>query len=176
MKQARSASPKPANRRPAGSKAVSIEGDPKKTYPYTHRIEFLGVGKDENADRYLRWRVGNFVADVSVASLIRDASDTYVRLQRAGVILAEQAGRKEFNGRMTIEASKDPSFDVATRPGLLNGEFYFPDGSTSKNSTGAFYPDEQHLQTYRKFHRAGSRAGWRRLVALARGNSRMILG
>src|SRR5271165_87754 len=73
MKQARSASPKPANRRPAGSKAVSIEGDPKKTYPYTHRIEFLGVGKDENADRYLRWRVGNFVADDSVASLIRDA-------------------------------------------------------------------------------------------------------
>jgi hypothetical protein len=148
----------------------------KKTYPYTHRIEFLGLGKDENTDRYLRWRVGNVEVVVSVAGLIRDASDTYVRLQRVGVILTEQAGRKEFLGRVMIEASKDPTFDVAKRPGLLNGEFYFPDGSTSKNSTGAFYPDEQHLQTYRKFRRAGSRAGWRKLVALAQGNSRMILG
>ena len=148
----------------------------KKTYPYTHRIEFLGVGKDENADRYLRWRVGNVEVVVSVASLIRDASDTYVRLQRVGVILAEQAGRKEFLGRVTTEASRDATFDVARRPGLLNAEFYLPQGPTSKNSAGAFYPDEQHLQTYRKFHRAGSRAGWRRLVALARGNSRMILG
>ncbi len=103
-------------------------------------------------------------------------SDTYVRLQRAGVILAERAGQQEFIGRVTTEASKDPTFDVATRPGLLNGEFYFPDGSTSKNSTGASYPDEQHLQTYRKFHRAGTRAGWRQLVALAKRNSRMILG
>ena len=176
MKQANSSSPEPTDGPPAGSKAASAKGDPKKTYPYTHRIEFLGVGKDENADRYLRWRVGDFVAVVSVASLIRDASDTYVRLQRAGVILAEQSGQKEFIRRVTTEASQDPTFDVAKRPGLLNGEFYFPDGPTSKNSTGAFYPDEQHLQTYRKFHRAGSRAGWRRLVALAQGNSRMILG
>jgi len=176
MKQANSSSPEPTDSPPAGSKAASAKGDPKKTYPYTHRIEFLRVGKDENADRYLRWRVGNFVAVVSVASLIRDASDTYVRLQRAGVILAEQPGQKEFIRRVTTEASKDPTFDVAKHPGLLNGEFYFPDGSSSKDSAGAFYPDEQHLQTYRKFHRAGTRAGWRRVVALAQGNSRMILG
>jgi hypothetical protein len=140
MKQANSSSPEPTDGWPAGSKAARAKGDPKKTHPYTHRIEFLGVGKDENADRYLRWRVGDFVTVVSVASLIRDASDTYVRLQRAGVILAEQPGQKEFIRRVTTEASQDPTFDVAKRPGLLKGEFYFPDGPTSKNSTGRILP------------------------------------
>src|SRR5579871_6118683 len=61
----------------------AVKRNPKNRYPYTHRIEFLGVGKDENADRYIRWRVGNHVAVVSVASMIRDASETYVRVQRA---------------------------------------------------------------------------------------------
>jgi hypothetical protein len=176
MTHASSGSPAPSDSRAAGSKAVSTKGDLKQKFPHTHKVEFLGVGKDENADRYLRWRVGDFVAVVSVASLIREPSDTYVRLQRAGVILAERAGQQEFIGRVTAEASKDATFDVATRPGLLKGEFYFPDGSSSKGSTGAFYPDEQHLQTYRKFHRAGTRAGWGQVVALAQGNTRMILG
>ncbi len=126
MKQANSSSPEPTDGRPAGSQAARAKGDPKKTYPYTHRIEFLGVGKDENADRYLRWRVGDFVAVVSVASLIRDASDTYVRLQRAGVILAEQPGQKEFIRRVTTEASQDPTFDVATHPGSSQRRILFP--------------------------------------------------
>jgi hypothetical protein len=140
----------------------------KKEYRFTNKIDFLGVGKSENGDRYLRRRVGQDVALISVAKLITNAPEEYVRLQRVGVILPEPADRHELMGRVRIEASKEPTFDVATEPGLLGDDFFFPDGPASGKSNNAFYPDEQHLDTYRKFHCAGSRAGWNELMEALR--------
>ena len=157
-------------------KETKEEQKAKEKYPYTHKIEFLGVGKSENGDRYLRRRVGTDVALISVPKLLSDATEEFVRLQRVGVILPEQVDRRELMGRVRLEASEEPTFNVATEPGLLGDDFFFPDGPASGKSNNAFYPDEKHLDTYRKFRRAGSRAGWKRLLEMAKGNSRLILG
>jgi hypothetical protein len=45
-------------------------------------------------------------------------AEEYVRLQRVGVILTEAVDRRELMGRVRLEASKEPTFDVATEPGL----------------------------------------------------------
>jgi hypothetical protein len=112
------------------------------TYKYTGKIKFLGVGTSENGDRFLKRRVGKDVALISVAKLLSEPIEELVRLQRVGailaesadrvgVILAESADRRELLGRVRTEASKEPTFRVATQPGLLGDDFFFPDGSVS---------------------------------------------
>ena len=83
----------------------TIKGD-KKLHPFTHEIEFLGVGKARNGDRYLKRRVGTDVALVSVAKLLSDPKEEYVRLQRAGVILLRKDGQNRFINCVEAEASE----------------------------------------------------------------------
>ncbi len=150
---------------------------PKGTYKYTSKIEFLGRGKSENGDRFIKRRIGEDVALISVAKLFAQPNDEFVRLQRAGVTLLLPDARREFTKRVQDEAGKQPTFQVATQPGLLGGKFHFPDDGVSKGVSGAeFYPDERHANVYRKFHRAGTRQGWMNLCALSRGKSRLVLG
>jgi len=160
----------------AAAPTPNSEVQTKDAWKYTSKIEFLDVGEDENEDRYLRWRIGDSVALISIANVFRDPTEVYVRLQRKGVILSQEPERREFLKRVRIEGEKEPTFSVANRPGLFKGRFHFPDDLISQKSTTAFYADERHLQIYRKFRCAGSPAGWQSLVKLAKGNSRFILG
>jgi hypothetical protein len=155
----------------------ALKESSKEAYPHTSKIQFVGVGASENGDRFLRRRIRDQEALVSVAKLISNPNDEFVRLQRAGVVLLKRGPRDEFLDRVQIEADKTPTFRVATQPGFLGDEFFFPDGPARKgNSNNAFYPDESHLDTFRKFRQAGTLAGWNELIGLARGNSRLMLG
>jgi hypothetical protein len=106
-----------------------------------------------------------------------ESNDEFRRLQRAGVVLLQYNARREFMERVEDEAGKEPTYQVATQPGLFGGKFHFPGDAVSKGVSGAeFYPDERHCDVYRKFHRAGTRQGWIKLCKLSRGNSRLLLG
>jgi hypothetical protein len=144
---------------------------------YTNKIEFFGVGANESGDRFIKRRIGQSAALISVAAILENANEEYVRLQRDGVALLQPAARREFIQRVEEESSKEPMFRVAMRPGLLDDKFHFPSDVVSlKGGDAAFYPDSRHSDSYDKFHSAGSREGWDELCGMARGNTRLILG
>ena len=64
---------------------------------------------------------------------------------------------------------------VATQPGLHQGRVCLPGDAVSEgHSDVEFYPDERHAPVYEKFLRAGAYQGWKELVSLSRGNSRLL--
>ena len=141
----------------------------------TRQVEFLEVGESTYGDRFLKRRVGSDVDLISVAKLISNPTAEYVRLQRAGLPLLRRAARDQFSEQAEIEASKEPTFLVATQPGLHRGRVCLPGDAVSEgHSDVEFYPDERHAPVYEKFLRAGTYQGWKELVSLSRGNSRLL--
>ncbi len=140
-----------------------------------HQVEFLGVGASGDGDCFLKRRVGSHVDLISVAKLISNPIAEYVRLQRAGLPLLRHAARNKFIEQVEIEAGKRPTFLVATQPGLYRGKVCLPGVPVSAGQSAVeFYPDERHAPVYEKFLRAGTYRGWRELVLLSRGNSRLL--
>jgi hypothetical protein len=92
----------------------------------TRSVEFLGVGRSAKGDRFLKRRVGSNVDLISVAKLISNPTEEYVRLQRAGLTLLRRPGRDKFIQDAEIEAGKEPTFLVATQPGLYRGRICLP--------------------------------------------------
>src|SRR5271166_464139 len=174
-----SATPKyqyPDNNSQADNPAVDARADAKEQSDGTHQVEFLAVGASGDGDRFLKRRVGSDVDLISVAKLISDPTAEYVRLQRAGLPLLRRAARNQFTEQAEIEASKEPTFLVATQPGLHQGRVCLPgDAVSASHSDVEFYPDERHAPVYEKFLRVGDYQGWTELVSLSRGNSRLIL-
>jgi hypothetical protein len=156
------------------TKADKVERRPLEQ-PQAQKVEFLGVGASANGDRFLKRRVGNDVALISVAKLITKPSEEYVRLQRAGLALLRRGPQNEFIGQAEIEAGKKPTFLVATQPGLYGDRFCFPDDVVSAGRSHVeFYPDERHSEVYKKFLRAGNYDGWKELIELSKDNSRLV--
>ena len=142
-----------------------------------HQVEFLEVGESTYGDRFLKRRVGSDVDLISVAKLISNPNAEYVRLQRAGLPLLRPAARTKFLEQAELEASKEPTFLVATQPGLYRRRVRLPGDAVSDGPSDVeFYPDERHAPVYEKFLRAGTYRGWRELVSLSRGNSRLLFG
>ena len=110
-----------------------------------------------------------------MAKLISNPPAEYVRLQRAGLPLLRQAARNKFIEQAEIEAGKEPTFLVATQPGLYRGRICLRgDAVSASHSDVEFYPDERHAPVYEKFLRAGDYQGWKELVSLSRGNSCLL--
>ena len=138
-------------------------------------VELLGVGASPDGDRFLKRRVGSHVDLIDVAKLISNPTAEYVRLQRAGLPLLRRAARNRFIEQAEIEAGKEPTFLVARQPGLYRGRVCLPGDPVSKGPADvAFYPDDRHAPVYEKFLRAGTYRGWKELVSLSRGNSRLL--
>ncbi len=143
--------------------------------PQAPKIEFLGIGASANGDRFLKRRVGNDVALISVAKLITNPKEEYVRLQRAGLALLRPGAQNKFIDQAEIEAGKEPTFLAATQPGLYGDRFCFPDDLVSANQSPVeFYPDERHAEVYKKFLCSGDYPGWKELIELSKGNSRLV--
>ena len=64
-------------------------------------------------------------------------------------------------GSVSAKAGQEPTFKVATRIGLIDAAFAFPDGLVPRDTVGIeMYLDERHADVYRKFGIAGNGAGW----------------
>ena len=184
MKQARSASAVARAEREKGqtvtnpqadSPAVNDRAKAKGQSDATCRVEFLAVGTSADGDRFLKRRVGSHVDLISVAKLISNPTAEYVRLQRAGLPLLRHAARDKFIEQAEIEAGKAPTFLVARQPGLYRGRVCLPGDPVSEGlSDVEFYPDERHAPVYEKFLCAGTYEGWKELVSLSKGNSRLL--
>ena len=149
-----------------------------KPYKYTVHIKFLGVGTSEDGEfRFLKVGFGPKTALLSVRQLTKSPKDELTRLEGLGVPLIDPAAQREFVNRAQQEASRAPTFDVATRIGLHGEVFLFPDGPVPLGS-GAFetYFDERQAETHRKFHVAGDQRGWEELLGNCRRNTRVICG
>jgi hypothetical protein len=166
---------KTVNNPQADSPAVSNGAEVNEKSESTRSVEFLGVGTSADGDRFLKRRVGSHVDLISVAKLISNPTEEYVRLQRAGLPLLRQAARHKFIEQAEIEAGKEPTFRVARQPGLYRGRVCLPGDPVSEGlSDVEFYPDERHDPVYEKFLRAGTYRGWKELVSLSRRNSRLL--
>ena len=162
--------PKPTISKPTPAPADAIR--------YTDEIEFLGVGTDEDEKlRFLKVAVGDKSALLSVRQLVRHPKDELARLEELGVPLILPKAQAEFLSRAHDEAGKPPTLRVATKVGLHGDVFVFPDGAVPAEATDVeLYFDERHDDVYRKFHRAGTFKGWKELLDLCGGNSRLIYG
>jgi Domain of unknown function (DUF927) len=139
------------------------------------RIEFLAVGASGDGDRFLKRRIGNHVDLIDVGKLISNPTTEYLRLQGAGLPLLRHDVRAKFIQQAEIEAGQDPTFLVARQPGLYRGRVCLPGDPMSEGQSDVeFYPEERHVPVYEKFLRAGNYAGWKELVQLSRGNSRLL--
>jgi hypothetical protein len=115
-------------------------------------VEFLGVGTSADGDRFLKARIGGHVNLISVAKLISNPSAEYVRLQRAGLPLLRRPARDRFIEQAEIEAGKEPTFLVATQPGLYRGKVRFPGDAVAEGQSDVeFYPDERHAPSTKNF-------------------------
>ena len=166
---------KTVNNPEAGNSAVNDRAKANEKLDGTRGVEFLGVGTSADGDRFLKRRVGSHVDLISVAKLISNPTEEYVRLQRAGLPLLRRAARDKFIEQVEIEAGKEPTFLVARQPGLYRGRVCLPgDAVSASHSDVEFYPDERHAPVYEKFLRAGTYEGWKKLVSLSKGNSRLL--
>jgi hypothetical protein len=163
------------NNSQADKPSIDATANSKQKSDATGLIEFLGVGASGDGDRFLKRRVGDYVDLISVAKLISNPTAEYVRLQRAGLPLLQQAARTKFLEQAELEAGKAPTFFVARQPGLSRGRVCLPGDPVSAGPSDVeFYPDERHAPVYEKFLRAGTYEGWKKLALLCRGNSRLI--
>jgi hypothetical protein len=160
--QAKRGKGKTVNNRQADKPTVSDSANAKSAG--RPRVEFLGVGASGDGDRFLKRRIGSHVDLISVAKLISNPNAEYVRLQRIGLPLLRQSARNKFIEQVEIEASKEPTFLVATQPGLYRGRVCLPGDPVSAGPSDVeFYPDERHAPVYEKFLRAGDYRGWNQL-------------
>jgi Domain of unknown function (DUF927) len=150
----------------------------KTSRPHTRRIKFLGVGTDEQQARYLVLQIGDQRIVMRVGNLMSNQGrgDELVRLERAGVPLVAGPAQNEFISRVQDEAGKAPTFRIVTKTGWDGPNFYFPDRVVPKKVARVeFYLDEGLSHIYRRFQRAGTRAGTNELLSLCHNNSRLLL-
>ena len=143
---------------------------------YTDHIKFLGVGASETNSLFLKVVVDGRTALVSVRQLTRQPKEELGRLEELGAPLILPAAQAEFLKRAHDEAGKEPTFRVATRVGLFDDVFIFPDGPVPPTAEIEMYLDERQGDVHRKFHLAGRCEGWERLLHLCEGNTRVICG
>jgi hypothetical protein len=58
-----------------------------------------------------------------------------------------QTAARKFTARIQEEAGKDPTFQVATQPGLLGSKFHFPDDVVSPNSVATNFMPKSATRT-----------------------------
>jgi hypothetical protein len=112
----------------------------------------------------------------SVRQLIRQPREELGRLEELGEPLILPAAQAEFLKRAHAEAAKHPTFRVATRVGLFDNEFIFPDGPVPPTADIEMYLDERQGDVHRNFRCAGTGAGFKELLDLCEGNTRVICG
>jgi hypothetical protein len=123
---------KTVNHPQAASPAVNDRAKANQKSEGMRSVEFLGVGRSADGDRFLKRRVGSHVDLISVAKLISNPPEEYVRLQRAGLPLLRRPARDKFIEQAEIEAGKEPTFLVARQPGLYRGRVCLPGDAVSK--------------------------------------------
>ena len=162
--------------KPTISKPAPLPTDAKH---YTDAIEFLGVGTDEDEKlRFLKVAVGDKSALLSAKQLVVHPKSELARLEELGVPLILPKAQNEFIRRAHDEALKPPTLRVATKVGLHGDVFVFPDRAVPPEAAAdvELYFDERYDDVHRKFHRAGTFEGWKELLGLCKGNSRLIYG
>jgi hypothetical protein len=91
---------------PAKATDASSTPEEETAYQYTHLIEFLGVGTDEQQARYLVLQIGEQRMVMRVGNLTTNRGDELARLERAGVPLVAGPAQNEFILRTQEEAGK----------------------------------------------------------------------
>jgi hypothetical protein len=84
-------------------RTVQDKAAAKKNYRYTDRIEFLGVGVDENTDRYVRWR--------KLSGLIRawGYNGSEVEIKANGIVVLPTCSSEEEHDKTNIWLTSDRS-------------------------------------------------------------------
>jgi hypothetical protein len=161
---------------------ISASTPSKDALPFTKDIHFLGVGVDDENNRYLVLKVKDKRVVMRVDNLSTNRPVEMKRLEREGVSLISSAAQTEFINRAQREAGKSPRFQVITKTGWnasADGSrfFLFPDAiSDAEDEKRVVYLDPACSQIRARFRVAGSDAGVQELLGLFKGNSRLIFG
>jgi hypothetical protein len=146
-------------------------------HKHTSNIAFLGVGKSEDEELFLKVAVGDKTALLNVDNLPDPRSGELKILTRLGEPLITQPSRTEFLGRVHDVARSKTSFEVALKTGHCKGEFVLPPGLDPRGPANVErYFDQRYAQYHRRLHPAGTVRGWLQLAELCRGKTRLIAG
>ena len=137
---------------------------------------FSASATSADGDRFLKRRVGSHVDLISVAKLISNPT-AGVRATSARGLTPPSASRSRsssLNRRRSRPARNRHSWSRRSRV-CTSGRVCLPgDAVSASHSDVEFYPDERHAPVYEKFLRAGTYQGWKELVSLSQGNSRLL--
>jgi hypothetical protein len=147
----------------------------KAMHQYTSKIEFLGRGKSENGDSYLKVRVDKESALLNVDNLADARSGELKILTRLGEPLLASSARNKFLAEAQEEARKPPTFAVVTKTGWRDDVFVLPGGAVPNGQSDIeLYFDPRYAHYHEKLREAGTPAGWRELARLCRGKTRLM--
>jgi Domain of unknown function (DUF927) len=144
-------------------------------YQHTGNIAFLGVGKCDDGRHFVKVAVGEETALLDVDKIADSKSGELKKLTPLGASLIKQAARTEFLNRAHDATRQKPSFPVATKTGLYEGEFVLPEGLDPQGPPNVErYFDEHYHQYHRRLHPAGTIRGWLQMAKLCRGKTRLM--
>ena len=151
----------------------------KSTLQHTHtcNITFVGVGKSEDDELFLKVAVGEKTALLNVDNLADPRSGELKKLTPLGEPLIKPAARAEFLTRVHDAARAEPTLKVAVRTGWFDGKYVLPEGLApvgEANIVRCF--DPRYAVYHRRLRQEGTVEGWLELARLCRGRSRLITG
>lgn len=97
-------------------------------HKHTSNIAFLGVGKSEDEELFLKVTVGQKTALLNVDNLADPRSGELKILTRLGEPLILPASRTEFLARVHDAARAEPTLKVAVKTGWFDGQYVLPPG------------------------------------------------
>ncbi len=161
----------------------TIKGD-KELHPFTHEIEFLGVGVSEKRGKFLLVQKGDKHAVLSVRALKRQPQDELERLEALDVDLILNKAQAEFLVRAQEAVGMPTTFKVATQIGWFGDVFVLPRfvypqqppiaGMPKGWSRVLVHLDAKDDDVHSRYRCYGERSGSKEIFRLCGGNSRLM--
>ncbi len=110
-----------------------------------------------------------------ILSVVEYRSNALATIAVLRLPLLSGAAQREFASRLQAAFGMKVTFSVATRSGWHKGSFVFPSGDVIGDQTFEVCLPNDLKRYGRKFCEKGTLAGWQKLAAFARGNTRLMM-
>ena len=143
---------------------------------YTSHIKILGKGKSEIGERFVKLGIdgedGHVEAYLRIDNFTRH--ETFAALNRVGAGLVSLKAKNELIARIQELGPKPCRFTVATRIGLHDSEFVFPDKVIAAGKPTVGICLDPSSDPYAGKFRVSEETEWKKIPKLAKGNSRFM--
>jgi hypothetical protein len=112
---------------------------------------------------------------MEILSVVEYRSNPLTTITALRLPLLSGAAQREFASRLQAAFGMKVTFSVATRSGWQKGSFVYPSGAVIGDQTFEVCLPNDVKRCGGKFCEKGTLAGWQKLAAFARGNTRLMM-